>query len=163
MKMREYDYIKGNNVVNPQRQLREETNQEYEKLKKAKKQRQLIINNKKAKLRRGVTQIILMVLFLGMVTIYRDSQVYNIQKSISKINTEINAVSADNEALNLNILKASALGNVREAAETRLGMIAPKKEDVIKVNLSESNFNIAAADANAGEAGVLAEIMDALW
>jgi len=161
--MREYDYIKGNNVVNPQRQLREETNQEYEKLKKAKKQRQLIINNKKAKLRRGVTQIILMVLFLGMVTIYRDSQVYNIQKSISKINTEINAVSADNEALNLNILKASALGNVREAAETRLGMIAPKKEDVIKVNLSESNFNIAAADANAGEAGVLAEIMDALW
>lgn len=161
--MREYDYIKGNNVVNPQRQLREETNQEYEKLKKAKKQRQLIINNKKAKLRRGVTQIILMVLFLGMVTIYRDSQVYNIQKSISKINTEINAVSADNEALNLNILKASALGNVREAAETRLGMVAPKKEDVIKVNLSESNFNIAAADANAGEAGVLAEIMDALW
>lgn len=161
--MREYDYIKGNNVVNPQRQLREETNQEYEKLKKAKKQRQLIINNKKAKLRRGVTQIILMVLFLGMVTIYRDSQVYNIQKSISKINTEINAVSADNEALNLNILKASALGNVREAAETRLGMIAPKKEDVIKVNLSESNFNIAATDANAGEAGVLAEIMDALW
>ena len=153
----------ASDLVNPQRQFREETNQEYEKLKKAKKQRQLIINNKKAKLRRGVTQIILMVLFLGMVTIYRDSQVYNIQKSISKINTEINAVSADNEALNLNILKASALGNVREAAETRLGMVAPKKEDVIKVNLSESNFNIAAADANAGEAGVLAEIMDALW
>ncbi|WP_274227046.1 cell division protein FtsL [Clostridium sp. 'White wine YQ'] len=164
MKMREYDYIKGNNALNPQRKLREPDREEYEKLKRARKQRQVIINNKKAKLRAGMTQIIFLVFILGMVTIFRDSQVYKIQKSMASIDSNIKSVEADNEALNLDVLKASSLGNVKQKAETNLGMTIPKKGDIIKVDLSQNNFNLQQVDnTKVGDTTLLEKMMDALW
>ena len=164
MKLEEYDYIKGNTALTPKRKEKEFDWDRYEKLKKSKKQRNIRINEKRKEIRKAVGQIIILVFVLGFSTILRDSQVYKMQNAIADIDTNISSVTADNEALNVQLLKASALGNIKTKAEKELGMISPKKEDVIKMDLSYNNFALNEDNLNKDmKRDLLEKIKDALW
>lgn len=164
MKLKDYDYIKGSTALNPKRKEKEFDWDKYEQLKKSKKQRNIRINEKRVKARVGVAQVITLVFVLGFATILRDSQVYKIQNSIAKVDSEINVMVAENEALNVEILKASSLGTIKEKAENELGMTIPKKEDVLKIDLSENNFSVKENNLTKDmEKGLLEKIKDALW
>lgn len=164
LKLEEYDYIKGNTALSPKRKQTEFDWEKYEQLKKAKKQRNIRINEKRKKIRSGVGQVITLVFVLGFATIMRDSQVYKIQNSIADLDNKINSVVAENEALNVEILKASSLSSIKNNAENGLGMTTPKKENVIKIDLSENNFSLNENNLNKDmKNGLFENIKDALW
>ena len=116
MVVKEYDYIKGNTALNPKRKVNERDNKKYDQLKKSKKNRERRIQEQKRKTRATMLQISLFILIMGIITIARDSQVFTMQKELTSINKEIKIYEAENEALKVDLLKASSLDNIKDIA-----------------------------------------------
>ena len=165
MLVREYDYIKGNTAVNPNRQGLEKQRENKEKLEKIRKQRNKKIKEAQAKKRLGVLQIAGVIFFMGFITISRDSKVYNMQRDVTKINKEIKLINDENEALRVDLLKVASLDNIKTNAEERLGMSVATKENTIQVDFSQNYFEDLESeitDENNTQKGLFSRLMDAL-
>ncbi|PWX28467.1 cell division protein FtsL, partial [Clostridium perfringens] len=112
-------------VKKPMTRKRKKSNNKEEKSKK--------IKNKKS-----VYQIVLLILVVGGITISRDVKVYKTQQQLDSLNKEINSVITENEALKVQILKASSLDKIEETAKNKLKMILPTKENMIKLGESQA-------------------------
>lgn len=135
------NYIDGNTVFNPERRpVDPQVEREYEKLKKAKKNRQLREKLKRKKARRATTEVILVMFVAGVFVIWGDNRVYKAENSLTNMKKAISSLQSENEAFNVQLLKSSSIYDIRNVAETKLGMIAPTKNDIIKVNLEKKNF-----------------------
>ena len=73
------------------------------------------------------------------------------QKQVRELNTEINQMQEENEALKVKILKFSSLSNIQESAEAKLAMVMPEKKDTIKVNFSDNYFKNVKEDNESEE------------
>lgn len=93
--------------------------------------------SKKIKIK-SVYQIVLLILVVGGITISRDVKVYKTQQQLDSLNKEINSVITENEALKVQILKASSLDKIEETAKNKLKMILPTKENMIKLGESQA-------------------------
>ncbi|MDQ0149301.1 cell division protein FtsL [Eubacterium multiforme] len=135
MIVKEVDYIRGNTANAPQRK--------YDDIKKdksiedAKKRKNKLLKEKKKKTRNGALQIALVIFVLGVLTIWRDTKVYNLQTQIGTLNNEIKVVNSENEALKVDLLKNSSLKNIESSAQKKLGMIAPVDAQKVNVDLSK--------------------------
>lgn len=150
MRKGEYDYIKGSTATKPVRKSNvQNPNRKYKETHKIKQDRKARLKIKKKNDRRYVLSVAGIILCFGCATILGDSKVYNMQKQVRQLNTEINQMQEENEALKVKILKFSSLRNIQESAEAKIGMVMPEKKDTIKVNFSDDYFkNVKEDDKN---------------
>ena len=163
MVVKEYDYIKGNAALQPTRKVNEREDKERLKRKKERKNKKLAENRKYN--RRALTQIALLIFVMGTITIFRESQLFSMQKQIDNITSETKSVNDENEALNINLLKSSSIKSVRESAE-KMGMINSTKDNTVSLDLSQNYFQSLddkdAASDKASQKGIINRVMDAL-
>lgn len=137
---REYDYIRGNTAVNPNRKYEDFNNdqkkKEIERAAKEKRRKLRALRDKKTK---DIIHVSLVICALGVITIMRDGNVYETQKRLIEIKTEVKNVEADNEALRVDLLKFSSLENVKSTAE-EIGMKNPSNSEYITVDMSKNYF-----------------------
>lgn len=165
MVVKEYDYIKGNTALNPKRKVNERDNKKYDQLKKSKKNRERRIQEQKRKTRATMLQVSLFILIMGIITIARDSQVFTMQKELTNINKEIKIYEAENEALKVDLLKASSLDNIKDIAENKLEMSIATKDNIVAVDLSQNYFkelDKKDKSENKESKGIINKVLDAL-
>lgn len=165
MVVKEYDYIKGNTALNPKRKVNERDNKKYNELKKSKKNRERRIQEQKRKTRATMLQVSLFILIMGIITIARDSQVFTMQKELTNINKEIKIYEAENEALKVDLLKASSLDNIKDIAENKLEMNIATKDNIVAVDLSQNYFkelDQKDKSENKESKGIINKVLDAL-
>ena len=143
MARREYDYIKGSTALAPERKRKvQKPDKKYKQIQRRKKlqsKKNLLRNNRKND-RKYVLTIAVVILSLGFITISSDSKVYNMQKAVTDLNTQIKQTEEANEALKVKLIKFSALNNIEKNAGTKLSMIVPHKEETIKIDFSQNYF-----------------------
>ena len=132
MIVKEFDY-NGSSALKPQRKEQTITSKETYDKKKKKIEQQRRKKQKDKKIRKSVYQIVLLILVVGGITISRDVKVYKTQQQLDSLNKEINSVITENEALKVQILKASSLDKIEDIAKNKLKMILPTKENMIKL------------------------------
>ncbi|MDK0561774.1 septum formation initiator family protein [Clostridium perfringens] len=135
MIVKEFDY-NGSSALKPQR--KEQTIPSKETYDKKKIEQQRRKKQKDKKIKKSVYQIVLLILVVGGITISRDVKVYKTQQQLDSLNKEINSVITENEALKVQILKASSLDKIEETAKNKLKMILPTKENMIKLGESQA-------------------------
>ncbi|MDH5074189.1 MAG: septum formation initiator family protein [Clostridium perfringens] len=137
MIVKEFDY-NGSSALKPQRKEQTIPSKEAYDKKKKKIEQQRRKKQKDKKIKKSVYQIVLLILVVGGITISRDVKVYKTQQQLDSLNKEINSVITENEALKVQILKASSLDKIEETAKNKLKMILPTKENMIKLGESQA-------------------------
>lgn len=160
---REYDYIRGNTAVNPNRKYKESNEEqrrsEIEKAQREKRRRLRALRDKRTK---DVIHIGLVLCVLGVVTIMRFGNIYETQRKLTNVKADIKNVVADNEALRVDLFKVSSTENIKETAE-KVGMITPKSTDLISVDMSKDYFPEKTKDIKVEKAeGLFSKFMGAL-
>lgn len=141
MQGKEYDYIKGSTAVNPSRKSTiSKPKKSKQDLQKVKKNNSIKIKNEKKEVRRSTLIISILIVSLGLMTISGDAKVYNMQKNLGKMNSEISKAEETNEALKVKLLKFGSLQNIQETSEKQLSMVLPTKNDIVKIDFSENYF-----------------------
>ncbi|MBS5926500.1 MAG: cell division protein FtsL [Clostridium sp.] len=165
MKVKEYEYIRGNTAAQPRRSS-ETDRKRYEELQKAKRERKRRKREEERRKRRGARQIAAAIAILGFITIARDTKVYSMQNDLAKLNSEIKSVDDENEALRVELLKVASLDNIKTNAEEKLGMVVATKDEMLQMDLSGNYFeDLENDETNAkdnNKSGLFAKIMDAL-
>lgn len=134
----EYEYINGNTVVSPSREVEKQHIRKKKESQRVRRNRRLKENRKSD--RRYVRNVAVIILCFGSLTILGDSRVYNLQRQVRDLNTQIDSFGEDNEALRITILKYSSLKNIQDSAQSQLAMQAAQKEDVVKVDCRDNYF-----------------------
>ena len=117
MVSKEYDYIRGNTVLNPKRRYDEERRkQERESIDRQRKEQQRKQREAKKAVVKNILQVASIALVLGVLTIARDGKMYRLQNDLSNVKTEVKTIKAENEALRVNLLKFSSLGDIKAFA-----------------------------------------------
>ena len=140
---REYDYIKGSTVSAPERKSGvRKLDKKYKKIQRRKNinNRNTLLRNRRKNDRKYVLTMVVIIFGLGFVTISGDGKVYDMQRKISNLSTQINQTQEDNEALKVKLLKYSALSNIQGKAETKLSMFIPNKKETVRIDFSQNYF-----------------------
>lgn len=133
MVVREYDYIRGNTVLAPERK------KSVQEVKQKKKQVKKGFDWKNNSGKIISTAVILAV--LGAITLFIDSHVYKIQKDLSNLEIAIADENAKMEAINVELLKISSLDNINNIAVNGLKMTYPTKSSTITIDMSKNYFD----------------------
>ena len=88
---------------------------------------------------KNILQVASITLVLGVLTIARDGKVYRLQNNLSSLKNDVKSVSAENEALRVNLLKLASLEEINVAA-SNAGMKVPQKDNIIFVNITKDFF-----------------------
>lgn len=143
MARREYDYIKGSTALAPERKRKvRKPDKKYKQIQRRKKlqSKNNLLRNERKNDRKYVLTIAVVILSLGFITISSDSKVYNMQKQVTDINTQIKQTEEVSADLKLQISKSAALNNIQQNAEKKLSMVSPKKDDTVKIDFSQNYF-----------------------
>ena len=161
---REYDYIRGNTAINPNREYREiddnQKNKEIERLEKEKRRRLRELRDKKTK---EIIQVAVVACILGVTSIMRQGQVYKEQQKLGNIKYEVKNVEAANEDLRVELFKFSSVHNIKATAES-IGMVNPDTSKGITIDMSKNYFPELTKDvaAEAEKNNLFSKIMGAL-
>ncbi|SFC95833.1 hypothetical protein SAMN05421842_1157 [Clostridium uliginosum] len=138
---REYDYIKGNTVVKPSRKsVVTKPKKKQSDLQRVKKSKNKRVKNETIETRKSTLMISIVILSLGIFVIGGDAKVYNMQKKVTDVSTQISSAQETNEALKVKLLKFGSLENIKKNSEEKLSMIVPTKKDIAKIDFSENYF-----------------------
>ena len=143
MARREYDYIKGSTALAPERKRKvRKPDEKYKKIQRRKKiqTKNALLRNKRKNDRKYILTVAVVILGLGFITISGDSKVYNAQKKVAELNTQIKQTQENNEAIKVKLLKFSSLNNIEGKAKDKLAMSIPKKEETVKIDFSQNYF-----------------------
>ncbi|NME82032.1 cell division protein FtsL [Clostridium sp. SM-530-WT-3G] len=141
MQGREYGYIKGNTAVAPVRKPKiSKNNKKKNSILRKKSKERAIIANKKSD-RKYMFLVVATVFIIGCVTIAGDTNIYNMQRQVTQLDSTIKTMKEENEALKVKLLKYSSLSNIEDNASTKLGMHMPSTNDVVKIDFSENYFS----------------------
>ena len=159
MIVRELDYVKGNIAVKPERKsTRTDNDRKRELRNKRRKKKEL---QKKNYIRKSSIQIAAIIFFVGMVTISRDAKVYTMQKELDKLDTEIETIKDENEALRVNLLKIGSLDNIKTQAEERLNMSIATKENTMEIEVPSNYFEEEKEDTEDTNKTLFSMLLDA--
>lgn len=157
MGVREYDYIKGNTVVAPERQIKErEIN---ERRIKERQERRKKSAQKRNKLTKDFMGMISLMFILGAASLSIDGHVYSLQKELSNLELEVSRETEVQEALNVDLLKISSIEKIKTTAEEELAMVYPGKEGTISIDMSKEYFSHI-KDESESKSSLLAKLMD---
>ncbi len=159
MIVRELDYVKGNIAVKPERKsTRTDNDRKRELRNKRRKKKEL---QKKNYIRKSSIQIAAIIFLVGMVTISRDAKVYTMQKELDKLDTEIETMKDENEALRVNLLKIGSLDNIKTQAEERLNMSIATKENTMEIEVPSNYFEEEKEDTEDTNKTLFSKLLDA--
>jgi cell division protein FtsL len=163
--MNKENYVNGNTVLAPSYEpLAPSKKQDYERLNKAKaenliKKREKRVNSKAKTLRN-----IALVFIIGVTLIFRYASIYNIQKNLSNIKSEVVNLNKENENLKVELVKASNLNNVEKIATEKLHMVRTEKSNAIYMDLTKENFvKVASANKDQSQLSFLQKIYKMLF
>lgn len=114
--------------------------EEFERLRKARLEREKVQAQKRVKAKLQIMKGILFTFAIGIVLVLRYSAVYNLQKGLTTVNSQIHNYSMDNENLKVQILKVSNMQQVEETAKTKLHMVTPDKNSIIYNEATKDYF-----------------------
>lgn len=137
MGAREYDYIRGNTALAPERKVKEQgkrvEKQRRESERKAYEQRKRTILN---------TMGMATVLFvLGSTALFVNSQVHDVQKQLLILEEGIKDAEDINAAINVEMLRFASFDKIKTTAENELGMVYPNSESTISIDMSKEYFS----------------------
>ena len=163
MEVKEGNYTRGNHALKPKRKISTpKKTKELEKLKKLKKDKRNKLKDKKEDSKKSISLIIATIFILGIIIIWRDTSVFSLQNKLTQLNKDIKSMVVDNEALKVDLLKTSSIETVKNTAESKLKMVTPSKDEVIRI---EEKQNIAMPKEKGNETknkSFLTKIKDAL-
>lgn len=159
---REYDYIKGNTALAPERKRKVlKPDKKYKKIKRRITKNALLKNRRKND-RKYMMTVAVIFFTLGVVTIAGDNRVYSMQKSVNDLNSQIKLAQEDNESLKVNLLKFSSLNSIEKKAEGNLSMSVPKKTEIVKIDFSQNYFSDLksnSSDENTKESNIFSKLI----
>lgn len=138
--MNKSNYVNGNTVLAPQYQP--DWDNEYKKLKEAKKRNKAIHREKNIKKKASVLLNIVGMFIFGTLLVWRYSMIYGMQQNLNQIKSNIQEVSRDNESLKIELIKFNSMGYIEDYAENTLKMVKPAKDTAVSINLDKQNFTI---------------------
>ena len=137
MVVREYDYIRGNTALAPDKKIKETEKQRKKQRIQSKKRERAM---KKNILIAGFT--VGTILFaLGSTTLFLDSKIYDYQKKLLILEENLKEEKDVNAAINVKMLKFASFDKIKSTAEDELGMIYPNSESTITIDMSKEYFS----------------------
>jgi len=163
---REYDYIKGNTALAPERKRKvQKPDKKYKQIQRRKKiqSKNTFLRNQRKNDRKYILTVAVVIFSLGVVTISGDSKVYNMQKKVTELNSQIKQIEQGNNDLQGKVWTFSSLNNIEKNAGKKLSMVAPKKDDTVKIDFSNNYFKdikSTASENTTKETGVFSKLTD---
>jgi cell division protein FtsL len=157
--------VSGNNALAPKyKPYNPSVNEEFERLRKAREEKKKALAQKNLKAKVKIIISILLAFSLGVVLILRYSAVYNLQKQLLGVSTEMNNLNMENENLKVQLIKASDMQQVEQVAVLKLHMVTPDKNNIIYLNTTKDYFasNAKEATKNTNE-NLIARIKNLLF
>lgn len=139
-------------------------NEELKRQEKEKREKQKALAQQKAVARARVLGLIACAFIIGLVLIGRYAAVYNLQKELTKVKSEITNYSMENENLKVQLIKASNMQQIEQTAKTKLNMITPDKNMVIYTKAAKDYFAYnTKEDSKKTQEDLLAKIKNLLF
>lgn len=132
MIQKDYDYVQGSTA----KQLRYDVYENNTVLKAKKRYK----NNRKIKLKLVLS--ILAVLIAGLTVMYRFTAITQLSYSINKSENLYNELRNENSILKVQIETETDLGEIKEIAETRLGMQKPDKSQIVYIKVPRNDYTV---------------------
>lgn len=136
----EKEYVNGNNVIFPEREDETQVKRENLRKKKQSNATKNKLNEKKKKQHINTIKAIALVFVCGLIVVWRYGAAYNVQKQLTTIKSEQNALVRANDNLKLELKKVNNFKYIEENAESKFGMVKPDNNNVIIADLSKDNF-----------------------
>ncbi|MBX4265215.1 hypothetical protein [Clostridium estertheticum] len=127
----------GNTVLAPQEPI---TKRKYEDLEKSQRQARQSKRQKDIKKKKRVLFNIFIGFVIGMVIIARYCMIYSYQQASSKAKAQIDTISKQNDAYEVDLIKFRNISYIEKTATTKLHMVKPKISDIQYFNLSKNNL-----------------------
>lgn len=106
------------------------------------KSKRIARNNARIKVR--IIFNIMLIFGMCAVIMFRYAQISQMGYDSEKLNKDYTAMQQENARIALEIDRAMNLDNIRETAETRLGMHKPDKSQIVYVNVPRHDMTILA-------------------
>ncbi len=137
MGVREYDYIRGNTALAPERKVKElDKKRDLQRKERERKAHQ----KRKSLLVSGLT-IATVMFALGATTLYLDGKIHALQKELLILEGNMKEEEDVNAAINVDMLKFASFDKIKSTAEDELGMIYPNSESTITIDMSKEYFS----------------------
>ena len=137
MGVREYDYIRGNTALAPERKVKEQDKKRD--IHRKEKQRQAYQKRKNI-LVSGLT-IATVMFTLGVTTLYLDGKIHDLQKQLLILEGNMREEEDVNAAINVEMLKCASFDKIKSTAENELGMVYPSSQSTISIDMSKEYFS----------------------
>lgn len=132
MIQKDYSYVQGSAA----RQLEYDVYEENTVLKAKKRYK----NNRKVKLKFVLS--ILAVLIAALAVMYRYAAITQLSYSINKSESLYNELRNENSILKVHIETETNLTDIKEIAETELGMQIPDKSQIVYINVPRKDYTV---------------------
>lgn len=140
------NYIQGNTVLVPQRVEKTKDNR-LKELEEGRSELHKKKTNKRISSKVCVIRNIALVFIVGALLIARYSIIYDMQRNLNAIKSDITETSRENESLKVELVKYNNLRFIEETATAKLHMIQPDKNAAVYVSLDKNYFpNVAEKD-----------------
>ena len=137
MGVREYDYIRGNTALAPERKVKEQDKKRDIQRKERERQ---AYQKRKNLLVSGLT-IATVMFALGATTLYLDGKIHDLQKQLLILEGNMKEEEDVNAAINVDMLKFASFDKIKSTAENELGMVYPSSESTISIDMSKEYFS----------------------
>lgn len=138
--------VNGNAALLPKRRPFEED----EKLKELKRAKEQYIRNKKNAQNKQKARVMLSIVaafVIGVVLIYRYSEIYTMQKNLITVQAHIDTLNKNNDDLHYQLAKFNNINYIQQKASD-LHMVQPDKNTITTVNLNKKSIVTAASNDN---------------
>lgn len=156
--------INGNNALAPQKiSYKPSKDNELRELEKQKREHIKINREKAIEKKIKILRNIIFSFAIGILVIYRYSVIYNIEKDIVDVKTQISAVNAENENLKIDLLKYNNIKELESKAVNELNMVPKSLSSVIYIDLEKNNFENTSDSNNLKSNGIINKIKKILY
>lgn len=154
MLQKNYDYVEGSAA----RKLEYDVYEENKVLREKKRYK----NNRKVKFKSVLT--IVSILAAALAVMCRYAIITEISYEISQKEAQYNSLKNENALLKVQIETQTNLTDIKETAETRLGMQTPDKSQIVYIKVPREDYTISLEpkDDNDGNGDILKTIINKL-
>jgi hypothetical protein len=128
----------GNTILAPDESFRRR--KADEDLNKSRKQARSVKKLNEIRRKKSVITHIILCFIVGLIIVGRYCLIYNYQEANTKAIAQIEMLSKENDAYDVDHMKFRNISYIEKAATTRLNMVKPKISDIEYLNLSKNNF-----------------------
>lgn len=156
MGVREYDYIRGNTALAPERKVKELD----KKRKLQRKESERKAHEKRKNILVSGLKIATIMFTLGATTLYLDGKIHALQKELLILEGNMKEEEEVNAAINVDMLKFASFDKIKSTAENELGMVYPSSGSTISIDMSKEYFSHLKTEESK-KSGLLQKIISA--